>query len=74
MYTQNPNLCMYCEDPARIINKIQKPYWPFEIEGYQSYCYECYQEVVKGQTPMVTDPTLSSRRGSGMQKRKKYMD
>lgn len=74
MYNKNPQLCMYCGDPAKIIQTIKKLYWPFEIERTDSYCYECYQEVVKGQLPRVTDSSLSSKKGNKIKKRRRYMD
>ncbi len=75
MKNQQPtHLCDYCRDPARIINTIKKPYWPFAVDRTDAYCYECYQEVVKGQIPKVTDSTLPSRRGRGIKKRRRLME
>jgi hypothetical protein len=74
MYNKNPQLCMYCEDPSKIVQTIKKPYWPFAVDRIDSYCYECYQEIVKGQIPRVTDSSLSSKRGRGIKKRQRYMD
>jgi len=67
-------LCEFCADPAKITKKIKAPYWPFETISLIAYCYECYQEIVKGQLPNVTGPTTQSRRGSGIKKRERLKD
>lgn len=76
MYTNNNKnvLCEFCADPARIVKKIQASYWPFKTISMVAYCYECYQEIVKGQIPKVTDPTTRSRRGNGVKKRNRLKD
>lgn len=74
MYNKNPQLCMYCEDPSKIIQTIKKAYWPFETARIDSYCYECYQEVVKKQLPKLTDSSLSGKRKNKIKKRRRYMD
>jgi len=73
MYTLNQNrniLCECCFDPARFIKKQRLPYWPFKTISLVAYCYECYQEVIYGKLPKVTDPSTKSRRGSGVKKRR----
>ena len=74
MRKQPTHRCDYCDDSAKITNIIKKPYWPFEIDRIDEFCYECYQEIVNGKTPKVTDSTLSSRRGSGIKKRRRLME
>ena len=71
---QKSHFCKHCNDPARIVNIIKKPFWPFEVERIDAFCYECYQEVYNGKIPKVTDTNLSSRRGSGIKKRRRLMD
>jgi len=78
MYTNNPSpkniICEYCGDPAKVIKKIKKSYWPFEVKSISAYCYECYQEIVKGKTPMVTDSQYRSRKGNSIKKRQRLVD
>ena len=74
MQNQQSHNCKHCGDPARIINKIQKHYWPFEIIRIDAFCYECYMEVKKGQMPKVTDSNFSSKRGRGLKNRRRLME
>jgi len=78
MYTNNNQfknaLCEYCADPAKIIRRIKAPYWPFQTVSLKTYCYECYQEIVKGKLPKVTDSTIRSRKGRNIKKRDRLQD
>jgi hypothetical protein len=65
---------MYCGDPAKIIKKLKQTHWPFKTENTLAFCYECHMEVFKNQLPKVTDSHLSSRRGSGIKKRRRLID
>lgn len=71
---QQSHKCQHCGDPARIINTIKKPFWPFEIERVEARCYECYQEVIKGKLPKMTDSTFRSRRGCSIKKRHRLIE
>jgi len=78
MYTNNFNsnqiICEYCGDPARIVKKIKRHYWPFAVKSISAYCYECYQEIVKGQIPKVTDSQFRSKKGNSIKKRQRFME
>jgi len=75
MYTNNSNqiICEYCGDTAKIIKKIKEAYWPFKVKSISAYCYECYQEIVKGQIPKVTDSSFQSRKGNHIKKRRRLI-
>tara|TARA_B100000614_G_C14479985_1_gene466282 strand:+ start:857 stop:1084 length:228 start_codon:yes stop_codon:yes gene_type:complete len=74
MQNHSKKYCQFCGDPAKIINIYKKPYWPFEIDREECYCYECHLEIKGGKIPKVTDPSHQSRRGSGMKKRRRLME
>lgn len=64
--------CQHCGDPAVIFEERKEPFWPFKLITTLRFCYECHQEVVYGRMPRLTDSSFQSRRGSGMQKRKRF--
>lgn len=64
--------CRCCGDPATIVKEIKERFWPFKLIDIIAYCYDCHREVVYKQLPKLTDSPYQSRRGSGMQKRKRY--
>jgi len=64
-------ICDYCGDPAVLFREIKHHFWPFAVLQKHSYCYECYQELVNKRLPKLTDSRLHSRRGSGIQKRRR---
>lgn len=64
--------CQHCNDPATIFEDRRERFWPFRIVLRLAYCYECYQEIVNKKMPKLTDSPYQSRRGSGIQKRKRH--
>lgn len=70
MYSEKKN-CQHCGDPAVIFKEWKEPFWPFKIVDTQAFCYECHREVAYGQLPKLTDSPYQSRKGNGMQKRKR---
>jgi hypothetical protein len=64
--------CQHCGDPAVIFEDRKEAHWPFRIILRLAFCYECCQEVKYGKLPRLTDSPYQSRRGSGMQKRKRH--
>lgn len=63
--------CDHCGDPAVIHQEYKERFWPFKVIESHSYCYECYQELVNGKLPKLTDSPYRSRKGSGVTNRRR---
>lgn len=67
-------LCDYCRDPAQIVEERKEPFFPFKVVQVLAFCYDCHREVIYKQLPRLTDSPYRSRKGSGIQKRKRYLN
>lgn len=64
-------ICEYCGDPAQIIRKVKQSFFPFKVKSISALCKDCHREIYDGKIPDVTGPEHKSRKGRGIQDRRK---
>jgi len=67
-------ICEFCGDTATRIKKTKQPFWPFAVKSCSAYCDECYREIFYGKLPNVTGAQHRSKKGRGVEDRRRHFD